>query len=194
MSRVKRRMAIVLVFVLLVCVLSGCRQKRTFHLQPSTKHTLRVAGSTADDIDDNDPTVTPVITSGAYNLIAVHYYSVDASNSNVKNATVMERDDIEITPELILDYLIDSLADESVSLSYNSIDVNNGSVVIDFDNSIVNISETNAELEFAVLDAVAQSILDNIDGCKSITYHINGGAYKTDNLSFGFNDIYMDDE
>lgn len=193
MTGVKNRLAVVLVFVLLAVMLSGCRQKRPFQLQPSLKHGVQaVDNNPTDDPDDVDITGTPVITGESYNLIMVRFYSVDASNASVRNATVMERDDVAITPERILGYLIDSLEDESVTLGFNSVSVNNGQVIIDFDDTIKKISKTSTDLELAVLDAAAQSILDNVEGCQSIIFHINDGAYKTDNLSFGYNDSYMD--
>lgn len=193
MTKGLRRVITVLVFVLFAVTLTGCRQKRPFHLQPSLNHPLHVnANSGEDDPDDTDVTVTPMITGDDYNLIAVRFYSVNASNATVRNSTVMEREDLVITPELILGYLIDSLEDESVTLSYNSVTMENGGVVIDFDDSIRRIAKSSAELENAVLDAAAQSILDNVEGCVSITYHINGGAYTTDNISFGYYDTYMD--
>lgn len=191
MTRFWHRLAIVLVFVLLVGMLSGCRKKRPFIIQPATKHGVVIDDNNQPD-DPDDITVTPVITGDDYNLIVVRFYTVNATNSMVKTATVMEREDVAITPEKILDYVIDSLEDESITLSYNSVAANNGNIIIDFDDSIIRISRSSADLEMAVLDAAAQSILDNIDGCQSIIYRINGGAYKTDNLSFGIDYSYMD--
>lgn len=190
MTLVRRRLAIAFVFVLLVVVLSGCRKKRPFILQPSTRPRIDMNIQDPDD-DTEDTNVTPVITGEAYNLIMVHFYTVDAASASVKSATVMEREDVELTPERVLGYLADSLEDESVTLNINSATENNGNIIVDFDDSIKIISQQSADLELAVLDAAAQSILDNIK-CGSIIFRIGGEAYRTANLSFGIDYSYMD--
>lgn len=175
---------IVLSVLFFACACSG--NKQGFD---NTKKTP--TESLTDDSDDTS--VTPVITGENFNLIAMKYYIVNASNSTLKTTTAMIRDDAEITPKLILDYICDSLEDESVTLSYKSIEVNDGICTINFDDSIIRIAEQNADLEEAILDAASQSILDNIEGCRGISLMINDGEYSTQNLKFSLTDIYMDD-
>lgn len=184
---------VVLIVVLSLCLsLTGCRQKRPLQGIPSFHHSHMYVNE--DQIDDtNDPIITPVITGANYNLVSINYYAVNVTESKVINAVAMEIENTVITPERILGYLIDSLEDESITLSYNSIEMNDGNVTIDFTDTIYPISLSGVDLEYAVLDAAAQSILDNIKDATSVSYHINGNAYKTANLSFGYNDVYMDD-
>lgn len=144
-----------------------------------------------DEIDD--PVITSVISNDEFSLITIEYYTVIPDTATLKSSTALVRTDSDITPVLILDYLCDSLEDESVELSYNGADLSDGICTIDFDESIVRISEESAELEMAILDAAAQSILDNIEGCRGVRVILNGASYSTQNLKFSLNDIYMDD-
>ena len=139
-----------------------------------------------------DKPVTPLITGQNFKLLGIFIYTVDATSESVVNKTVMVKESTEITPELIIDYIIDSLKDESVELNVKDVSYNNGDCIVDFDDTVKSIAKKSAKLENAILDAIAQSVLDNVDGCKKIKYRINGSAYSTANRTFALDYVYMD--
>ncbi len=184
----KKMMTILFVLVLAMSCAFGCSKKTP------DKPSGDISDIPApDDGDSGDITNPPVITGDNFNLIALQYYSVNGATATVKTATVMLLENTEITPSLILSTVIDSLEDESIVVSANDATMSDGKCIVDFTESIAAVANQNANLEDAILDAVAQSILDNVQGCKSVSYRINGGAYDTVNNSFGLDDIYMDD-
>ncbi len=136
--------------------------------------------------------VTPVLTGKDFKLVPHMIYSVDATSESVVNQTIMLDESTEVTPELIIDYITEALKDESVKLSFTGIEYSNGRCIVDFDDSIVSIAESSADLEDAVLDAIAQSVLDNVKGCMEIVYRINGQKYSTANRVFDLDYVYMD--
>ena len=119
-------------------------------------------------------------------------YSVNASSESVVNQTVMLDEKTEITPSLIIDYVTEALKDESIKLSFDGIEYSNGRCIVNFDDSILNIAKSSSNLENAVLDAIAQSVLDNVDGCMEIVYRIHGQRYSTANRTFDIDYVYMD--
>ncbi|MBQ3912604.1 MAG: hypothetical protein II694_06505 [Lachnospiraceae bacterium] len=156
------------------------------------------------DIGDPDPaesptptmhdtvTIAPVISGGRFNLVAKLIYTVDADTSRVVRSTVMVRDDTDITPALVIDFIVDSLKDESLNLSFDGIEYEDGVCVVDFDDSIYTIAGKSADLEDAILDCIAQSVLDNVDGCMSVIYRIHNEAYSTVNRHFAYDFVYME--
>lgn len=185
----KRRSFMLIIALLCVIIFAcACTGKKP---DPVIKQQDITSEPSPDDNDDT--TVAPLISNEEFNLIAIKYYTVNPDTFALKSTTAMVREDAEVTPSLILDYLCDSLEDESVTLSYKSADISDGICTINFDDSIVGISKQSAELEMAILDAASQSILDNVDGCKGVRLRINDEAYSTQNFKFALDDIYMDD-
>lgn len=146
--------------------------------------------STTGDV----PTQTvPELTDAPGGLVRLKYYTVSASSHSIKNAVVLVGSKYEITPSRIIGLIVDSLEDQSVIVDIDSVSIIDGVCVIDFDTSIRSISEKDTQLENAILDACAQSILDNISDCTAVSYKIDGGAYTTDGHSFAEDQIYMGD-
>lgn len=137
-------------------------------------------------------TIAPVISGGGINLVAKLIYTVDASTAKVVRSTVMVRDDTDITPALVIDCIVDSLKDESLNLSFDGVEYSDGVCVVDFDDSIYTIAGKSADLEDAILDCIAQSVLDNVEGCMKIIYRIHNEAYSTVNRHFAYDFVYMD--
>ena len=48
------------------------------------------------------------------------------------------------------------------------------------------------EVETSILDAIAQSLLDNLTDYNKVIFRIMGDSYQTDNFSFDLNHIYME--
>lgn len=126
-------------------------------------------------------------------LIRVTYYTVNASNASIKSAMVIVGSRLEVTPKKLVDLVVDSLSDQSVILSVDDISVEDGNCIISFTDSIVTLAARGDHLEDAILDACAQSVLDNIPDCKSVMYRINGEAYVTSGHTFSKDHIYLGD-
>lgn len=154
--------------------------------------------STVEDDPENE--APNVIENQVFNLNgedsgegfkSVRYYTVDVDSCSITGAYFALGISDEITPELVLSFLADSLDDSSVHIGFDSIEVENGTCVVSFDDGMLAFAD-NPKLEDAILDAAAQSLLDTVAECKRIVFRINGEAYTTSNNSFGINEIYME--
>lgn len=177
--------ACILVIMLLLC---SChkRQPRPF----LTKEDIAKELASKDAVDD-EPDEANVITGEDFNLIGINYYTVNVATNAVICSTSMISDVTEVTPMLIADMIIDSLNDESLTLGVISAELSGETCIVDFDDSIRAYAD-NPDFEDAILDAIAQSILDNVEDCNSIVYRIMGKEYITENNSFSLNYVYMD--
>ena len=172
--------------IVLAVVLCACRK------DPKEPDTPDTEASPTPTAAADKVTIAPVISGGGINLVAKMIYTVNASTMRVVSTTVMVREDTEMTPALVADYIVDSLKDESLNLSFDGIEYSDGVCVVDFDDSIFTIAGKSSDLEDAILDCIAQSVLDNVEGCTEVIYRIHNEAYSTVNRHFAYDFVYMD--
>ena len=143
------------------------------------------------NIDEKeDPKATSYEVLNNPEVTKIGYYSVDSSGK-IKRATSLVVDPSSITPELILSYFVDSLEDESIMLEIDDVSVENNICHISFNDSIYDVASMGKNVETAVLDAAAQSILDNIENVTGVSFYIKNKKYSTANYDFTLNSIYM---
>ena len=183
------KMILLMLVLCLALLLSACDKRQPRPLL--TKQDIEEELSQTET--EEEPDLTPVITGTNYNLVALSYYSVDVDTCEVIRSTTMIREGADITGSMIVDIIVDSLNDESISLGIDYIEEDDaGYCIISFDGQMEELSAAYPELEDAVLDAVAQSILDNVDSCSGVIYRILGREYVTEGNSFGIDYVYME--
>lgn len=140
-------------------------------------------------IDGDSSTSTNLKTE----LVTLRYYSVSSSNIPNQTAEVVVEANKRIDPDLVLEYLVESLEDEEILLRVNKTSLNGSICNVDFDSSIGKISEKSAVMEVHILDAVAMSILDNCEDIRGVSFSIDGKRYETENIAFGEGEVYLSD-
>ncbi|MBR4724902.1 MAG: GerMN domain-containing protein [Lachnospiraceae bacterium] len=140
--------------------------------------------------DKEDPKATSYVIPNSAGVSKVSYYSVSA-DGRISTASFLVDDSTAITPELILGYFTDALEDESIDIVIDDTSVVDGICRISFDDSIYDVAAMGKQVEQSVLDAAAQSILDNIEDVKGVSFYINGKEYSTKNYTLVLNSIYM---
>lgn len=200
----RRRWACIILLVFSVFILAGCSDEKP-HINPDDQgNPSAVAGTenltddqenSSDSTDVTDPGSSAVnsTTVGAFTPVRINYYTVDAKTDQLRMAAAMLNADEKLTPSLVLSYIVDSLEDSSVILGIDSVNTDGDLCVISFDSSIKDISVSDPDLEEVILDACAQSIIDNFDDINRICMRILGEAYITEGHTFAFDYIYMDE-
>ncbi len=146
---------------------------------------------TSDEPDDHeDPKVTEYDVPNNTGISKISYYTV-TSGGKVRGASSLISESTQITPELVLSYFIDSLEDESIILELDEVKVDESVCIISFTRTINDIAALGKDFESAVLDAAAQSVLDNFDDIDGVSFRIEGEAYATANYSIKPDSIYM---
>jgi len=179
--------ALLCAFSVFICaVLISCKKEPW----PDTDPDISAVPSGFDDPEG--PSVSKYeLPNNDTSVTKLGYYSVDSSGRIIR-ATSLVSESKEITPELIIGYVTDSLEDESIVLKVDSISIEGKTCVISFDDSIRTVASEGIKLETAVLDAISQSILDNIDSVDAMCFRINNEAYSTTNLKFSIDSVYME--
>ena len=52
----------------------------------------------------------------------------------------------------------------------------------------------SADIETAMLDCMAYSLLDNLEFCSNVYFRTNEGAYESENLSLEYDESYLSKE
>ena len=159
--------------------------------------------------DKNNVTVTPVPTIGALvqtvapgnssteptiaplENLEITIYTLNSDSLEKEAVSVLITVEDELTPELILEQVIDAMEDEGFYIGINNIIMNDDSVTIDFKSNTAPVIDVGASVEGSILDVLAQSILDNLPQYKKVYLSIEGKPYKTGHLEFELDDVYL---
>lgn len=142
--------------------------------------------SSADTKDSGGETIERAATK------EVPIYSINEDTQSVESVVALVPQDSKITPELILDLVIDSLADRLIMIDVDKVSLQKDTVIVSFTSNQQPVVHTDSNLEKSILDAIAQSLVDNLKEYPKVIFRIDGQAYKSDHYSFGLNEIYLD--
>lgn len=145
----------------------------------------------ADDENNLDgDTPTPTIIQPVENVELLIY--VVNSDTLLDPVTALVPANSEITPELIVDTVVDSMADQSLVIGVESVTKQDDTVIISFYSDKPPLSNVGSGLETAILDAFAQSIIENLDDYKKIIYRVEGGPYKSGHIEMELDEVYFE--
>lgn len=142
---------------------------------------------TEKDIKSVGQSPIPVASGSSVNEIkTISIYTVDSIAQEL--VPVKIRVDAErITPEYIVEEVLRNL-DEKVEVTL--IEVSDRRLYVVFDDKYAPVSECSPAFETLILDCISNSLLDNISYIDEIVFRCSDGAYKSDNFSFGKNEVY----
>ena len=191
--------------ILLLCVflLGGCKpdSSEEYNEEPNVEFDLSVSERAQEDasldeakdengvngMNDNRTTMEVVIPPVT---IEVPIYTINTETMDTKATIASIPDDAEITAELIVQLVVSDIGDKAYVIDVNQVTLEEDLVVVDLSSKTPPITNVNATTEVAILDAIAFSILDNLPEIKGIIYRMDGEAYKSQNYSFGENEVY----
>ncbi len=132
-------------------------------------------------------------SDGEENVVyKVTYYTVDTKSLQLVQSIAAVKGGSSLEPIKVLELVADALEDSSLTISFNGAYFDRkGYCIIDFKDSIKEISKKDHNLETLILNACGQSILDNID-LPGVIVRIDDGKYVTDQYDFDKDYVYTD--
>lgn len=182
MKNTTRKLGIILVLFLIVFV-SACTKKDE---EKKDSSVAIVTPSVAQNKDTVKATVTPAATKEIY------IYTMNENTQDVESVSAVVNEDTKITPELIVDKVTDSLGERLIDVGIDSVTTEKDTVIVNFKSDTPPVVQVKQAVETTILDAIAQSLVDNLPEYPKVIFRVEGKAYRSDNLSFGLNDIYLD--
>ena len=168
--------------VCMLCAVTACGKKdRNEDLELTL---IPSASPSAGTHREPEASYTPLQTK------RITYYTLSESLENEETTAVLS-ESVELTPEYLVNYVVGTMEDVAVEVGIDSVTLEDGKVIVSFTAGKAPVCGGSAKLEEEILDAIAQSILENFPECTSVIYRLEGGAYKSENRSFELNYVYL---
>jgi hypothetical protein len=149
--------------------------------------------STSSGVEDTlESTPTPSLIQPVAN-IDLPIYTVNVNSGDIETRTALISKDSDITPELIVTTVIESMADQSLVVGIESVVSEGDTVIVSFKKNQEPFSDMGAGYESAILDAIAQSITDNLDDYNKVIYRVEGKAYVSGHIELEVDEVYFED-
>ncbi|HWT75516.1 MAG TPA: GerMN domain-containing protein [Mobilitalea sp.] len=142
--------------------------------------------TTADSI-----TPTPTAVQPTENM-ELPIYIVDAENGDIVPVTPLIPKGSEVTPELIVDKVIESMADQSIIIGTKNVTTKDDAIIVNFDKDKTPYKNLGSGYEAAILDAIAQSLIDNLDTYNKVIYRVDDGPYVSGVFELGIDEVYFE--
>ena len=144
------------------------------------------------------PTTTPVakdpnngtqdVTIAPPENMEITIYSIDSDSCEKVAVSVLMS---EVTPEYIVDEVVSAMQDEGFLVEVDAVIPERDTVIVSFKADAPPVTDVGASVEGTILDAIGQSILDNMSVYSKIIYRIEGGAYVTGHFELGIDEVYI---
>ena len=176
--------------MLCICVafvISGCGKNTQGNTSPSDslEVTATVAPTAEPDPSQKEPTIAPP------DNFEITIYTLNPDSLEKEAVTVLVTANDELTPEFIVEQVIDAMEDEGFYIAVNDIIIDGESVRIDFKSDAAPVIDVGASVEGSIIDILAQSILDNLSQYKKIYISIEGGPYHSGHIEFELDEVYL---
>lgn len=122
----------------------------------------------------------------------VSVYTINKDTQGVESVVALVPEDSEITPQLIIDLVTDSLADRLITVGIDSVSTEQDTIIVNFESDQPPLVNVGSGLEKTILDAIAQSLVDNLPDYPKVIFRVEGQAYESGHLAYGLNEVYLD--
>jgi hypothetical protein len=176
--------------MLCICVafvITGCGKSTHGSIAPTNvpEATATFAPTASPTDAEKEPTIVPPEN------FEITIYTLNPDSLEKEAVTVLVTANDELTPEFIVEQVIDAMEDEGFYIGINDIIIDGESVRIDFKSDAAPVIDVGASVEGSIIDILAQSILDNLSQYKKIYISIEGGPYYTGHIEFELDEVYL---
>ena len=185
-----RRFAI----VALLCMICVCGCKRKDKIQDESLKTP-AEKVTVTAIPTQEVVLTKELVpsiKGIDDMKELSIYSIDSESAEKKSITAMISNEKEITPAMIVDKVVESIADETYTIGIDSVTTQDDIVIVSFLDDQPPVTNVGSSVEGEILDAIAQSLLDNLEDYHKVIFRVMGGPYQSGHIELELNTIYME--
>lgn len=122
----------------------------------------------------------------------ISIYTFNDISLEIEPAIALVPEETELTPELVVDMVLDSFADRSVLIGIDDIIIEKDTVIVSFLSSQAPLVNVGSTLETTILDAIAQSIIENFPQYPKVIYRVEGKEYASGHYEFGLDEVYLE--
>lgn len=185
----KKNFIYVMLCICVAFIISGCgknnKNNPVVTPEPTTPLVTMNVVPTGTEAQNDVPTIAPLEN------LEITIYTLNPDSLEKEAVSVLVTVEDELTPELIVEQVVDAMEDEGFYLGINDIIIEGDSIRIDFKSDEVPVIDVGASVEGSIIDILAQSILDNMPQYKKIYISIEGGPYHSGHLEYELDDVYL---
>ena len=186
----KKNMIYAVLCLCVVFVLSGCGKDEKDDKPVDITSAPVYVGNGGDSVTITpEATVKPSVVP--LESMEVTIYTLNTDSLEKEAVPVLVTIEDQLTPELIIEQVVDAMEGEGFYIGINDIIKEQDSVRIDFRSDAVPVIDVGASVEGSIIDILAQSVLDNLPQYKKIFISIEGGPYHSGHLEFELDDVYL---
>lgn len=121
----------------------------------------------------------------------IEIYSVGESSFQKEAVTALVTPGKELTPEVVIELVDATFEERGFYVAFEEVTTSGDIIIVSFAEDSVQLSMTDSKIEISILDAIAQSLIDNLESYNGIVFRVKGEAYKSLNNSFDKDYIYL---
>lgn len=179
----KNKIKILMLFLSMFLLLGGCKKHDNIEenlIKPDDNYDEQI-----NNKDDEASEVEPVQSK------ELPIYTIDIDSGDTVLVVSLISSEEEVTPELIIDKVIDAMEDISLLVGIYNIEEENDTIIVSFKSDMAPVENVGSGTEVAILDAIAQSLMENLDNYNKVIYRIEDEAYSTGHMELDFDEIYL---
>ncbi len=182
-----RLLAFVFLCMIYVCACSNGVDKDDDNLGVKITETPSVLASPTTEIE---PTIEEL---NKFKELSI--YTIDGETAEKIALTAVVSADREIDPKLIVDKVVESMADQAFMIGIDSVTTQDDAIIVSFLDNQPPVMNVGSSVEGEILDAIAQSLLDNLeDKYHKVIYRVMGEAYVSGHFAYDINHVYLESQ
>lgn len=147
---------------------------------------VMMAGCEGTQGKEVDETPTPVPTQ-KIKIETLAIYSINSDNMTLIPVSVRKGSQ-KLSPSYVAGLVMENLNEENIAIT--DIYQKGKKVIVSFDPGGKPVKNCTAKMETLILEAFANSLLDNVKNCSQVIFRCDGKEYKSDQYSFGLNEVF----
>ena len=84
-----------------------------------------------------------------------------------------------LTAQTIVDAVMDLFEAQGANIGINQVEQNENTVIVDFNGEKAPVVNVGSAEETAILNCISMSLLDNLDDCQQVVFHVDGDCYES---------------
>lgn len=178
----RKRYLYIVLMALAVCVFAACNNERNVPATPSaTPSAVPLLSPSASA----EPSLVPRETK------EIVIYTINSDTIKKEAVTALVYVESELTPELIMEQVIAAMEDDRFYIEIDSITTEGKNIIVSFCAESTPVCNVGASVEGVILDAIGQSLLDNLPDYSGIIYRVEGEAYNSGHLEIGIDEVFI---
>lgn len=147
---------------------------------------VMMAGCEGTQGKEVEGTPTPVPTQ-KIKIETLAIYSINSDNMTLIPVSVRKGFQ-KLSPSYVAGLVMENLNEENIAIT--DIYQKGKKVIVSFDPDGKPVKNCTAKMETLILEAFANSLLDNVKNCSQVIFRCDGKEYKSDQYSFGLNEVF----